>query len=390
MLKKIIDSINIKDYEVLTDTGWETIDKALLTVEYQEWVLETETKRIICADNHIVFDFDMNEKFVKDLSIGQYIYTKDGLEKVINLVQTENYSNMFDLQLNENSNRRYYTNDILSHNTLILGDIAAQLVRSGYNVIYFSAEMSEDKISKRIDANILDVDIKTFNDKELNEEKYIDELKRLESKFHGRLKVKEYPVGTATALHLKAYIDELKLKDNFIPDFLVLDYLNIFASSRLPASASLNSYIYVKAIIEEMRALTQNKDNPTCMITATQLNKEGSRESADKIESGAISESYGTAMTADWIGGIIQNEELFKQNKYLFKVLKTRFDGNNNFIYTVGVEREKMKLKDLEENEQEIPLHIKEELIRKAKETKKEKDFNELNELEEEFNFNFG
>ena len=61
----------------------------------------------------------MNEVFVKDLHEGQLIWTNNGLEPVVRVIHTDRSENMYDIQLGDESNHRYYTNGILSHNTTI-------------------------------------------------------------------------------------------------------------------------------------------------------------------------------------------------------------------------------------------------------------------------------
>ncbi len=47
------------------------------------------------------------------------IWTEDGLDKVVDVVKTDRSENMYDVELPETTNHRYYTNGILSHNTTI-------------------------------------------------------------------------------------------------------------------------------------------------------------------------------------------------------------------------------------------------------------------------------
>jgi len=242
--------------------------------------------------------------------------------------------------------------------SLILCHFAAAAMKSGKNVLYVSAEMSEMMISKRIDANLLDIEVNSLN-KNLIKKEYLSKVKQLCETSKGKLIVKEYPTSSANSLHIKNLLLEIKSKRGFLPDIIFLDYLNIFSSSKLNNAASLNSYQYIKSVGEEMRALAVEFD--IVLVTATQINREGSGKGSD-VDMSSISESYGTAMTADYIAAIIQTPELFEQNKYLFKNLKSRYDSNINQIVTVGVDYSKMKLFDLDESNQEIPLHIRDAL----------------------------
>ena len=67
---KFIESVGVKDYQVLTDTGWEDISAIHKTVEYEVWVVRTEGHSLECADDHLLFDVSMNTVYTKDLKVG--------------------------------------------------------------------------------------------------------------------------------------------------------------------------------------------------------------------------------------------------------------------------------------------------------------------------------
>lgn len=127
--KKFISYYNdFNDWEIETDTGWESINSLYKTIEYQVYIIKTKSDLTLkCADNHIVFDNNFNEVFVKDLHVGDKIQTKDGIDIIKEIIITNDYENMYDFELAENSNHRYYTNNILSHNTEIARSIAKML-----------------------------------------------------------------------------------------------------------------------------------------------------------------------------------------------------------------------------------------------------------------------
>lgn len=115
--RKFVDTVLVDEWEIETDSGWQPATHIHKTIEYDEWVLTLENGlELICADDHIVFDQDMNEVFVKDLDQFSYVMTKDGPVKVLSAVKTDISSNMFDLTV-ESPDHRFYTNGILSHNT---------------------------------------------------------------------------------------------------------------------------------------------------------------------------------------------------------------------------------------------------------------------------------
>jgi hypothetical protein len=115
--KKIINSLNTSNLKVLTDTGYEPVSKIHLTQPYTHWIIKTNNFYLSCADNHIVFDEEIEEIFIKDLKIGDAIQTKNGPEKIISIIKTKFKSSMFDCTV-DHPNHRLYTNGILSHNTI--------------------------------------------------------------------------------------------------------------------------------------------------------------------------------------------------------------------------------------------------------------------------------
>lgn len=233
---------------------------------------------------------------------------------------------------------------------------AAANLRNGYNVLYISMEMSEDKVAKRIDANLLDTNISDlkFLPKDVTEKK-IDKLK---SKIKGRLIIKEYPTTTGSAANFRHLLNELRIKKNFVPDIVYVDYLNICASSRLKQGANVNSYTYIKAIAEEIRGLAMEFNIP--IVSATQTTRSGFRSS--DVELTDTSESFGLPMTADLMFALISTEELQELGQIMVKQLKNRDnDISAQRRFVVGVDRAKMKLYNVEQSAQEDIMETSEE-----------------------------
>lgn len=116
--RKFIDEVKNDEWEILTDTGWSDFDYVLKTIPYKKWKLILEDNTILeCADTHIIFDENLNEIFVKDVKINKsFVITKNGPKLVIGLINTHEEENMYDISLLD-KNHRFYTNNILSHNT---------------------------------------------------------------------------------------------------------------------------------------------------------------------------------------------------------------------------------------------------------------------------------
>lgn len=230
--------------------------------------------------------------------------------------------------------------------TAFMCHLASANLMSGYNVLYLTLEMSEEKIAERIDANTLDTQIQDF--KHMDKKSYLSKIDKIKGKTSGKLIIKEYPTASASAANFRHLINELKIKKNFTPDIIYVDYLNICASSRVK-NTQANSYTIVKSIAEEIRGLAIEFDLP--IVTATQTNRQGTNNS--DIELTEVSESHGVSQTVDLLIALITSEELEEMDQIMIKQLKNRYNDLNRYKrFIVGIDRPRMKFYDVENSAQ--------------------------------------
>jgi len=234
--------------------------------------------------------------------------------------------------------------------SLFMCHVASSALVDGKNVLYITMEMAEERIAERIDANLLNVTIDQLPN--LSREMYRTKVEDIARKTNGRLIVKEYPTGSAHAGHFRALLNELKLKRQFEPDMIFIDYLNICASSRMKGmGGAINSYNYIKAIAEELRGLAVEFDVP--VFSATQTTRSGYSNSDVGLED--TSESFGLPATADFMFALISTEELERQGQMMVKQLKNRYnDPTFHKRFVIGVDRAKMRLYDADDAEQTL------------------------------------
>ena len=232
--------------------------------------------------------------------------------------------------------------------SLAMCHFAAANLAAGMDVLYITLEMAEEKIAERIDANLLNVSLDELG--LLPRDSYDKKMERLLSNTKGKLIIKEYPTASAGAGHMRHLLNELKVKRNFKPRIIYIDYLNICSSSRLKYGANVNSYTYIKAIAEELRGLAVEFDVP--IVTATQTTRSGFTSSDLGLED--TSESFGLPATADFMIALISSEELQDLNQIMVKQLKNRYsDPTKHRRFVVGVDKSKMKLYDVEQSAQQ-------------------------------------
>ena len=233
--------------------------------------------------------------------------------------------------------------------SLFMCHVGAGCLVQGKNVLYITMEMAEERIAERIDANLLNLTMDEL--KVIDRDIYESRIAKITSKTKGKLIVKEYPTAGAHSGHFRALLEELKLKREFKPDIIFIDYLNICASQRMKQGGSINSYTYIKSIAEELRGLAVEYNVP--IVSATQTTRSGFTNSDPGLED--TSESFGLPATADFMFALVSNEELEGLNQIIVKQLKNRYNDPGFYKrFVVGIDRAKMKLYDVEASAQTL------------------------------------
>jgi replicative DNA helicase len=228
--------------------------------------------------------------------------------------------------------------------SLFMCHVAASCLSQNYNVLYITLEMAEEKIAERVDANLLNISIDDLQ--KIPKDLYDKKINKLKQTIKGKLIVKEYPTASANANHFRALLNELNLKRSFVPDIILIDYINICTSSRIKQGANVNSYTYIKSIAEELRGLAV--ENAIPILSATQTTRSGFTNTDIGLED--TSESFGLPATADFMFAIISTEQMEELNQIMIKQLKNRYsDPTSNRKFVIGIDRSKMKLYDVEQ-----------------------------------------
>ena len=228
--------------------------------------------------------------------------------------------------------------------SLFMCHVAASCLSQNYNVLYITLEMAEERIAERVDANLLNISIDDLQ--KLPKDLYDKKIDKLKQTTKGKLIVKEYPTAAANVNHFRALLNELNLKKSFVPNIILIDYINICTSSRIKPGSNVNSYTYIKSIAEELRGLAV--ENAIPILSATQTTRAGFTNTDIGLED--TSESFGLPATADFMFAIISTEQMEELNQIMIKQLKNRYsDPTSNRKFVIGIDRSKMRLYDVEQ-----------------------------------------
>lgn len=219
--------------------------------------------------------------------------------------------------------------------TMTLSSLTAGFLKSGYDVLYVTLEMSKEDISRLIDANYTDIKINEIS--EQPKDAFLKKIHQMREKTKGRLFVHEFPTGNAGTNNIRALLDELKHKKRFTPQIIVVDYINLMLCDRYSDG---NSYTLVKGISEELRGLAV--EGSYCVVSATQTNRGGAKSS--DINMTDTAESYGLPQTVDLLIAMMTSDTLREENILIMKSLKNRLFGIIGYKFPVKTHFEYAKL----------------------------------------------
>jgi replicative DNA helicase len=376
---KDVLAIEVSNRKDLTDKELSELTQYIssLTSEpvNQEWLLENTEK--FCKDRAV---YNAILASIKIIDGNDKVHTKDAIPSILSDALAVSFDNHIGHDYLDDHDARYdfyhrieekipfdlemfnkITKGGLSKKTLNIAlagtgvgkslfmcHVAASVLTQNKNVLYITMEMAEERIAERIDANLLNLTMDEL--KVIDKDIFDNRIAKIAGKTQGKLIIKEYPTAGAHAGHFRALLEELKLKREFIPDIIFIDYLNICASQRMKQGGSINSYTYVKAIAEELRGLAVEYNVP--IVSATQTTRSGYTNSDPGLED--TSESFGLPATADFMFALVSNEELEGLNQIIVKQLKNRYNDPSFYKrFVIGIDRAKMKLYDTEASAQE-------------------------------------
>ena len=94
--------ISNKGIEIYTDTGFKPLSHLLTTKPFEIYTIELENGyKLDCDDEHIVFGENMEEIYVQDLKVNDYIQTDEGLQRVIKIIYNSTKILIFDTSIND-------------------------------------------------------------------------------------------------------------------------------------------------------------------------------------------------------------------------------------------------------------------------------------------------
>lgn len=184
----------------------------------------------------------------------------------------------------------------------------------GKNVLHISLEIHQKDLGKRIYSIISQIPKNLFPGGEEEHKKIIKEALN-NKKAGGKLKIKSFSLGAGINTNkIKSYIDDLKNRQNFIPDILVIDYGDLIA----PLTECMGSYEIQGEAFANLNGLANDLNIP--IVTASQCN----RNALD--DKGGTKPGYGINTIADSAKKVMILDNLFM-------IDETIEDKSKNFFH---------------------------------------------------------
>ena len=215
--------------------------------------------------------------------------------------------------------------------SLYLANQAARSCLDGQNVLFVTLEMSEDRVAQRLDSIFTRI-----RQEELKHRggDLKDRLDQITSKApdRGNIKIKEFPTKRATVNTLRSYLVQIQNYEDFVPDVIILDYLEL-----LQTDSNLAEYQAQERLAQELRGLAIEHN---CLLwTATQTNREGKKVTL--ITDTELADSYGKTRVCDLVFSVNQTEEEFDQGQARSYIIKSR-NGRARFIIPTDIDYQRL------------------------------------------------
>lgn len=209
--------------------------------------------------------------------------------------------------------------------SIYLANQAVKSVKQGYNVLYVSLEMDENRVSSRMDSIFTQIPVAELGSRISELE---SRMKTVNEKYPdmGRIIVKQFPTKQCSISQLRAYITQLNNYENFTADVLIIDYLDILSSD------ALSKYDAQQEICENLRGLAI--EHQLLVHTATQTNREGKKVKV--ITDSELADCYGKIRVADFAISLNQTEAEFDKGIMRVFSVKNR-NGKAKTIVNIRV-----------------------------------------------------
>ena len=204
----------------------------------------------------------------------------------------------------------------------VVCNIAAYCIKTGYNVIYYTLELDERYVGKKIDSILTGVEVKQLKHHRKEVETAIKNLK-------GRIVIKEYSPGRASLDTVESHIKQLEANNDFIPDLVIIDYPDLLKPRKLRKEAKEE----LDDIYTDLKGLAKDMKIP--FVCPSQINRMGAKD--DIIEGDKVAGSFQKMMIADLSVSLSRKRKDKINGTGRFHIMKSRL-GPDGMTYSAKID----------------------------------------------------
>jgi replicative DNA helicase len=222
---------------------------------------------------------------------------------------------------------------------MVLVHLAAQALRQGKTVVYYTLELKDTVVGGRFDSNLTGIPL---SDLRQRKEEVLESIQDVE----GTLIIKEYPTKSASVQTIKNHIEKLR-KRGVDPDMILVDYADLLRPDRNGKEKRHE----LEETYEGLRALAQIYEIP--VWTASQTNRSGLNAEVITMES--ISEAFNKCFVADFIFSLSRTVQDKQANKGRLFIAKNR-NGSDGLVFPCFIDWSDVTIKVLDRNDDETEM----------------------------------
>ena len=204
-----------------------------------------------------------------------------------------------------------------SGKSMVLSYMAAMAMAAGYTVFYYTLELADIVIGRRIDACLTGIPQEGLMTRK-------EEVFKRISEFPGKILIKEFPGGHRTLLSKVINHTKKEVKAGNVPDVIFLDYADLLKTTANFSEKRIN----LEELFDELRGTAQELG--VAFWTVSQTNRGGYQ--TEQVDLNDISESFGKVFCADLVVTIARTLEQKELDLATFQIAKNR-NGRDGLIF---------------------------------------------------------
>jgi replicative DNA helicase len=207
----------------------------------------------------------------------------------------------------------------------VVCNIASHCIKNGYNVVYYTLELDERYVGKKIDSILTGIEVKMLKFHRKEVEAAVKGLK-------GKIVIKEYSPGRASLGTIESHLKQLEANNDFVPDLIIIDYPDLLKprKTRKEAKEELDD------IYTDLKGMAKDLKIP--FVCPSQINRMGAKD--EIIEGDKVAGSFQKMMIADFSVSLSRRRKDKINGTGRFHIMKSRL-GPDGMTYSAKIDLNK-------------------------------------------------